>query len=104
MTPSRHPTSRDLDAMVAAGPWPERAGLRLLLEVARRPRGAALLRAMPQLDRAAESLLAMNRYDDPGRARGLGWDAAAVAARGRELRRAEGRRLASERARPRAGR
>jgi len=77
--------------MVAERPWPGRAGLRLLLEVARRPRGAALLASLPPLDQAAESLLAMGPYDDPGRARGLGWDAAAVAARGRELRRAEGR-------------
>jgi hypothetical protein len=91
MTLGRHPLGSGLEAMVAAGPWPERAGLRLLLEVARRPRGAALLATLPPLDQAAESLLAMDRYDDPALAPGLGWDAAAVAARGRELRRAEDR-------------
>lgn len=33
----------------------------------------------------------MARYDDPGQASALGWDAAAVVGRGRELRRREGR-------------
>jgi hypothetical protein len=33
----------------------------------------------------------LGRYDDPAVAGALGWDAAAVVARGRALRRAEGR-------------
>jgi hypothetical protein len=33
----------------------------------------------------------MGRYEDPVVARALGWDAEAVVARGRALRRAEGR-------------
>jgi hypothetical protein len=36
-------------------------------------------------------MLAAERYDEPPVARALGWDASAVVARGRELRRAEGR-------------
>ncbi|MGO9888813.1 MAG: hypothetical protein ACLP0L_13010 [Solirubrobacteraceae bacterium] len=39
-----------------------------------------------------DGLVAMGVYDDPEVARTLGWDAEAVAARGRELRRSEGRR------------
>jgi hypothetical protein len=38
-----------------------------------------------------DGLAAMNIYDAPDVARPLGWDAEAVAARGRELRRTEGR-------------
>jgi hypothetical protein len=83
--------SRPLDEAVAAGHWPERAGLRALLAIARRPRGAALLSHFPPADQAALSLLAMERYDDPAVARALGFDADAVARRGRELRRAENR-------------
>jgi hypothetical protein len=77
--------------LVAAGRWPERVGLAALFAVARRPRGAALLAFVPPLEQAALSLLAMARYDEPARARELGFDAAAVVRRGRELRRAEGR-------------
>ena len=42
-------------------------------------------------DQAGWGLAAMDHYDDPAVARALGWDAEAVAARGRELRRSEGR-------------
>jgi hypothetical protein len=80
-----------LEPMVAAGPWPNRAALRLLIEVGSRPRGRALLKRISVVDYATSSLIAMARYDDPARARALGWDAEAVVARGRELRRAEGR-------------
>ena len=55
--------SGGLDSFLGGAPWPQRIGLRLLL----------------------------GRYDDPAVAGALGWDAAAVVARGRALRRAEGR-------------
>jgi hypothetical protein len=80
-----------LERFVAAGPFPQRAGLRLLLEVASRPRGRALVKRVPIAEYAANSLIEMARYDDPAVARQLGWDAEAIAARGRELRRTEGR-------------
>jgi hypothetical protein len=80
-----------LDGLVAAGRWPERAALGALLALAWRPRGASLLARVPALHEAAFSLLAMARYDEPGTARGLGFDAQAVARRGLDLRRAEGR-------------
>ncbi|HEX7609934.1 MAG TPA: hypothetical protein VF380_04595 [Solirubrobacteraceae bacterium] len=83
--------STGLESFLAAAPWPQRAGLRLLLALARRPRGAALLARAPLAEQAAWATLALGRYDDPAVARALGWDAEAVVARGRELRRAEGR-------------
>lgn len=79
------------DAFVAAGPWPQRLATRALATLARRPRGMALLRRLSPADQLGASLVAMNRYDDPAVSRTLGWDAAAVAARGRELRHGEGR-------------
>jgi hypothetical protein len=51
----------------------------------------SLLRRLAPADQLAQSILSMERFEDPARARALGWDAAAVVARGRELRRAEGR-------------
>jgi len=83
--------SRPLDEIIDAGHWPERAGLRALVAIARRPRGAALLAHFAPADQAALSLLAMERYDDPATARELGFDAEAVIRRGRELRRSENR-------------
>ncbi|HEY1450497.1 MAG TPA: hypothetical protein VGF47_06045 [Solirubrobacteraceae bacterium] len=80
-----------LESFLAAAPWPERLGLRLLLALARRPRGAALLARAPLAQEAAGAALALDRYDDPTLARSLGWDAEAVASRGRRLRRVEGR-------------
>jgi hypothetical protein len=80
-----------LEEFLAAAPQPQRAGLRLLLALSRRPRGAALLSRVPLLAQAGRSLMLMGRYDDPAVARALGWDAQAVVARGRALRRAEGR-------------
>jgi hypothetical protein len=80
-----------LDEFVAAAPQPQRTGLRVVLALASRPRGAALLNRVPPLAQVGRSLLAMDRYEDPVVARALGWDAEAVVARGRELRRAEGR-------------
>ena len=83
--------SGELDSFLSAAPWPQRVTLRLLLALARRPRGAALLARVPLVEQAAFSTLSLGRYDDPAIGRALGWDAAAVAGRGRELRRAEGR-------------
>jgi hypothetical protein len=80
-----------LKEFVAAGPPLQRPGLRTMLTLARRPRGRRLLSRLPLAQQAADSLLAMAWWDDPGRARGLGWDADAVARRGRELRHREGR-------------
>jgi hypothetical protein len=80
-----------LDEFVAAAPQPQRMGLRVLLALAARPRGAALLNRVPPLAQVGRSLLAMDRYEEPAVARALGWDAEAVVARGRALRRAEGR-------------
>jgi hypothetical protein len=83
--------SDGLERFLAAAPWPQRPGLRLLLALARRPRGASLLRRMPLAAEAAAATLALGRYDDPAVAASLGWDAEAVVARGQQLRRAEGR-------------
>jgi len=80
-----------LESFIAAAPWPQRTVLRLLLALERRPRGAALLARVPPVEQAASATLAFGRYDDPATARALGWDAAAVVARGRALRREEGR-------------
>ena len=72
--------SDSLREFVAAGPWPQRLGLELLLSLALRPRGLALLGKLPLLHQAATSLLAMGGYDEPAQARALGWDAEAVVA------------------------
>jgi hypothetical protein len=80
-----------LDEFVSSAPPLQRAGTRLLMALARRPRGAALLAHMPTLDQLAQIVLALGRYDDPATGRALGWDGAAVVARGRALRREEGR-------------
>jgi hypothetical protein len=82
---------RALDEFIAAAPQPQRTGLHAVLALARRPRGAALLKRVPPLAQLARALLAMERYEDPRMARSLGWDAEAVVARGRALRHAEGR-------------
>ncbi len=83
--------NRTLEDLIAAAPQPQRTGLRVVLTLAARPRGAALLGRIPLLAEVGHSLLAMSRYEDPVIARSLGWDAEAVLARGRALRRAEGR-------------
>lgn len=82
---------RPLAVFVAAAPRSQRIGLRLLLGLALRPRGKALLGRLAPLDQVACGLLAFGRYDDPNVSRELGWDAEAVVTRGRELRRNEGR-------------
>ena len=83
--------SAGLERFVAAAPLPQRLGLRVLLALARRPRGLALLARVPLAQQAAFSTLALGRYDDPAVARALGWDAEQVIAAGQALRRAEGR-------------
>jgi hypothetical protein len=80
-----------LDAFLAAAPGPQRAGMRLTIALARRPRGAALIARVPAARQLAQILLGLGHYDDPAVARALGWDGAAVVERGRALRRAEGR-------------
>ena len=50
-----------------------------------------MLGRAPTVDQLAHGLVAMDRYEDPVNAVALGWDADAVAARGRALRREEGR-------------
>jgi hypothetical protein len=80
-----------LDEFVAAGPWPQRVGLRMVLSLARRSRGRRLLRRVPQADQLAQALLAMEHYDDPLVSGVLGWDPVAIAARGGDIRRAERR-------------
>jgi hypothetical protein len=65
--------------------------MRALFALAARPRGLRLLQRVPPIDQAAAGLLALIRYDDPAVARRIGWDAEAVAARGRSLRRSERR-------------
>jgi hypothetical protein len=81
----------ELERFVAAGPWPQRAGLKLLLEIASRPRGHALVSRLPLVEYTATSLIELARYDEPQVAHGLGWDAEAIVARGRKLRNEEGR-------------
>jgi hypothetical protein len=80
-----------LASFLAAAPAPQRAALRLLVALARRPRGRILLGWLAPLDQLAGGVVAMGHYDEPAVARVLGWDAEAVIRRGRELRRLEGR-------------
>jgi hypothetical protein len=82
---------RALDLFIAAAPQPQRAGLRAMTALGRRPRGVAALKRLPPADQLSYALLAMDCYDDPAVSRPLGWDPDAVVARGRELRRTEGR-------------
>jgi hypothetical protein len=82
---------RALDVFLAAAPMPQRMGLRAIVALARRPRGARLLSHVPMADHAAHSVLSLARYEDTTVGRSLGWDAATVVGRGRELRRHEGR-------------
>jgi hypothetical protein len=82
--------SQPLDSFIAAAPWPQRAGLRALVALGRRPRGVLLLRRLGA-DQIAQGVLGMARYEDPVLARALGWNPDAVIARGRALRRAEAR-------------
>lgn len=80
-----------LDAWVAAAPMPQRATLRMLITLARRPRGARILHWIAPADQLANGLASMGHFEDTAVAVSLGWDADAVAARGLALRRQEGR-------------
>lgn len=80
-----------LDRFVDAAPQPERSALRLLVALERRPRSRRILGRAGTIDQLANGLVAMGHYEDPANALPLGWDADAVAARGRALRREEGR-------------
>jgi hypothetical protein len=80
-----------VDRFVDAAPQPARSGLRLLVALERRPRGRRVLGRVNTIDQLANGLVAMGHYEDPANALALGWDADAVAARGRALRREEGR-------------
>ncbi len=83
--------SAGLDQFFAASPRPQSTGLRAMTALARRPRGAWLLRHLPPAEQLAYGLLAMEHFEDPAVSAALGWDAGAVAARGLALRREEGR-------------
>jgi hypothetical protein len=89
--PTGSPSGGSLEMFVAAAPSPQRAAMRILIALARRPRGAALLMHLPALNQLAQVVVALGHYDDPEVGRALGWDASAVVARGHALRRAEGR-------------
>jgi hypothetical protein len=82
---------RTIDTFVASAPQPQRTGMRVLVGLARRPRGRKLLARAPAADQLAQIVMALGRYDDPAVGRTLGWDGAEVVARGKALRRAEGR-------------
>ena len=89
--PTGSPAHSSLDTFVASAPPLQRAGMRALVALARRPRGAALLARMPAANQLAQIVLSLGHYDDPAVGRALGWDGAEVVARGRALRHAEGR-------------
>jgi hypothetical protein len=80
-----------LDRFVDAAPQPQRSGLRLLVALERRPRGRRVLGRVHAIDQLANGLVAMGHYEDPANALALGWDSDAIAARGRALRREDGR-------------
>jgi hypothetical protein len=89
--PAGQPDNNSLETFVRSAPGPQRAGMRALLALARRPRGRALLARAGAAHQLAQMLTSLGRYDDPVVAARLGWDAEAVVAHGRELRRTEGR-------------
>jgi hypothetical protein len=82
---------RCLDAFVDSAPQPQRSAMRLLVALERRPRGRRLLGRAHAVGQLANGLVAMGHYEDPVQAVALGWDADAIAACGRALRREEGR-------------
>jgi hypothetical protein len=89
--PRQRNRDRRLAEFVGAGPRGQRLALRTALALTRRRRGRTLLAALGPGRQVIDGLDAMSVYDDPEVARPLGWDAEAVVARGRELRRSEGR-------------
>ncbi len=80
-----------LEQFIASAPQPQRTGMRMLVALRRRPRGKTLIERAPAINQLAQMLVALGRYDEPGEAIALGWDSESVVARGRALRRAEGR-------------
>jgi len=84
------PSARD--AFLGGAPLPQRLALRALLALERRPRGAALLERLPAAAQLARATVALIRYDDVRIAGPLGWDPAAVVARGRAVREGTARR------------
>jgi len=88
---ARSPSHSSLDTFIASAPSLQRVGMRALVALARRPRGAALLAHAPTVNQLTQIVLSLGRYDDPAVSRTLGWDGAAVVARGQALREAEGR-------------
>lgn len=80
-----------LEQFTAAAPRLQRLGMRALLALSRRRVGAKLIARSPAAAQLTQVIDGLGRYDDPDVARSLGWDADAVIARGRELRRGEGR-------------
>jgi hypothetical protein len=76
------------ERFLRAAPPLQRNGLRLLLALKQRPRGARLLAHLPAADQVAQATLALLRYDDRRVALALGWDPDAVVARGRAVREA----------------
>lgn len=89
--PTGSPSRGTLEEFIASAPQPQRAGMLVLVALASRPRGVALLAHAPALNQLAQLMVALGRYDDPEVSRTLGWDGAEVVARGRALRAAEGR-------------
>ena len=85
------PVRRRLDVFIDAAPQPQRSSLRLLMALQRRPRGRRALGRVHAVEQLANGLLGMSHFEDPVNAVPLGWDADAIAARGRALRREEGR-------------
>ena len=85
------PSRNSLDAFIASAPQLQRVGMRVMVALSCRPRGAALLARIPTANQLAWIVLSLGRYDDPAVGRALGWDGAEVVARGRALREAEGR-------------
>ncbi len=80
-----------LERFMASAPQPQRMGMRVLTALRRRPRGRSMLEHVPAVNQLAQMLYGLGRYDDREVAEALGWDGAAVVARGKALRRAEGR-------------
>jgi hypothetical protein len=73
-----------LATFLAAGPWPQRQALRLLVQVGRRRRGARLLqRHAPLASQLVTSLTALADYDRLPSSRALGFDPEVVVRRGR---------------------
>jgi hypothetical protein len=85
------PSRGSLDMFIASAPPLQRTGMRMLVALARRPRGATLLSYLPAANQLAQVMTALGHFDDPAVGRALGWDGAEVVSRGRALRRAEGR-------------